>query len=234
MSEPTDSPPETGQTGVPPRDNVVRVAFGAARPMRADACPRAPEKLAVFTRLVEAGMVLVHFDTRVPGARVPPQFAGDVQLGLNFSHRFGLPDFVFDDAGVRASLSFQGQPFFCDVPWSAVFMMRSYVTDDVALFSESMPRELAKLLQQAETESDAGEEARGGAASEGEVADHGSGAGTEPAADDAVGAGSDVLAPGEVSGDAPEDLSPSPSPPPPPEHESPTPRPFGLRLVKSE
>lgn len=132
-------------------DNVVRVAFGAAKPMRADACPRAEEKLAFFSRLIESGMVLVNLDTRVPGTVVPPQFAGDVQLGLNFSHRFGLSDFAYDMRGVRASLSFQGQPVFCDVPWSAVFMIRSYVTEDVSLFSESMPRELAKLLQDAET-----------------------------------------------------------------------------------
>lgn len=141
MSEKDDTPP----------DNVVRVAFGAAKPMRADACPRAEEKLAFFSRLIESGMVLVNLDTRVPGAVVPPQFAGDVQLGLNFSHRFGLSDFEYDLRGVRASLSFQGQPVFCDVPWSAVFMIRSYVTEDVSLFSESMPRELAKLLQDAET-----------------------------------------------------------------------------------
>ena len=141
MTEKDDAPP----------DNVVRVAFGAAKPMRADACPRAEEKLAFFSRLIESGMVLVNLDTRVPGAVVPSQFAGDVQLGLNFSHRFGLSDFEYDTRGVRASLSFQGQPVFCDVPWSAVFMIRSYVTEDVSLFSESMPRELAKLLQDAET-----------------------------------------------------------------------------------
>lgn len=219
MTEPTDSTPAPATptsalagTAVP--DNVVRVAFGAARPIRADACPRAAEKLAAFTRLVDAGMVLVHLDTRVPGARVPPQYAGDVQLGLNFSHRFGLGDFVFDDVGVRASLSFQGQPFFCDVPWSAVFMMRSYVTDDVALFTESMPRELARLLQQADSEERATAESEP-APAPAEVGD--------------AAAASGALAADELPATAPATESPATAP----SAES-APRAFGLRLVKSE
>lgn len=130
-----------------PPDNVVRIAFGAAPEVDAPPDPAADEKLEIFTRLIEAGMVLVNLDTRAPGARVPPQHVGEPQLGLNFSHRFGLDDFSYDERGVRASLSFQGRPFFCDVPWGAVFMLRSYVTGEVVLFPASLPPEIAPLLE---------------------------------------------------------------------------------------
>lgn len=128
-------------------DNVVRVAFGAPREAEIPADPTAAEKLEIFTRLIDAGMVLVNLDARQPGVRVPPMYEGDAQLGLNFSHRFGLDDFAYDERGVRATLSFQGAGHFCDVPWGAVFMVRSYVTGEVVLFPASLPPEIAPLLE---------------------------------------------------------------------------------------
>lgn len=143
-----------------PADNVVRVDFGAARrpkakpPAAVRAPPPAatelgterPEKLRMFARLIEKGMVMVTVDTRVVEVRVPTRFAGELQLNLNFSHRFGLEDFDYDDVGVRGSLSFGGTPFHCELPWHAVYGMTSHVDGERLLWPDSFPKELVSLL----------------------------------------------------------------------------------------
>ena len=144
-----------------PADNVVRVDFGAARrpkakpaaqhvkappPSATDLSAERPEKLRMFARLIEKGMVMVTVDTRVAEVRVPTRFAGELQLNLNFSHRFGLEDFDYDDVGVRASLSFGGSPFFCELPWVAVYGLTSHVDGERLLWPDSFPKELVSLL----------------------------------------------------------------------------------------
>ncbi len=103
-------------------------------------------KREVFEQLIEAGMVMLHLDARRAGVQVPAQHCGDVHLCLNFSHRFGLDDFVCDPDGVSASLSFAGQRFHCVVPWSAVFIMTSQVEPKSYLWPEDLPPELLRML----------------------------------------------------------------------------------------
>lgn len=110
-------------------------------------CPRATEKLALFTDLVARAMVMVTIDTRREGVRVPRHYVGNPQLNLNFSTRFGLEDFAYDIEGVRATLSFQGQASWCVVPWSSVYMMRFTEREgSVAIFAEDFPPELKVLI----------------------------------------------------------------------------------------
>lgn len=132
------------------KDNVIRVAFGQKKDSAPPPKP-APkssserkEKLETFSRYIEEGKVMVTFDARAEGVKVPPSHKGDFQLGLNFSHLFRLDDFDYDEVGVRASLSFSGQPFFCDVPWSSVFLIQSHVTNEAELFQDAVPAELVE------------------------------------------------------------------------------------------
>lgn len=96
-------------------------------------------KLKVFEGMIEEGMVMVTLDTRVPGVSVPAKFRGLPELRLNFSHLFHIDDFDYDTEGVRASLSFDGKRYFCDVPWPAVFMLYSHETGEVLVFEPSTP-----------------------------------------------------------------------------------------------
>lgn len=131
-------------------DNVIRVDFGAQSAPPEEPRPAAPpendEKLGVFADMIEKGTVLVTLDARREGVVVPPQFAGQMRLNLNFCFLFGIPDFEFDPWGVRASLSFGGVDSWCDVPWSAVYMMRSHVENDVMLFPHSIPHEMLAFV----------------------------------------------------------------------------------------
>lgn len=128
---------------------VVRVDFRARVPA---ADPHASEKFAVFSRFAEKGKVMVTLDARRPGVSVPSRFAEDPQLNLDFSMRFGLADFAFDARGVRASLSFQRVPFFCDLPWSAVYALYSHVDNERLTWARSLPREILEQLPEASLE----------------------------------------------------------------------------------
>lgn len=148
-----------------PEGELVRVDFGAKRAVAEK--PAAPatvssaagrhdeEKLGVFTRMIDRGLVMVTLDARADGVHVPEHLRSEPQLALNFSHRFGIEDFTYDEQGVRASLSFSGQDVFCDVPWSAVWMMRSQVDGELAISPDSVPPEIQAALAQASQELEA-------------------------------------------------------------------------------
>ena len=136
-------PPDDEAEAVAEAANVVRVDFRARVPAHD---PAASEKYAVFSRFAEKGKVMVTLDARRPGVSVPSRFAEEAQLNLDFSVRFGLADFAFDARGVRASLSFQRQPFFCDVPWSAVYALFSHVDNERMTWARSLPREILDQL----------------------------------------------------------------------------------------
>lgn len=157
MPEPPDDDVDAAPDAAPPSDeaassveaNVVRVDFRARVPA---ADPSASEKFAVFSRFAEKGKVMVTLDARRPGVSVPSRFVEDAQLNLDFSVRFGLADFAFDSRGVRASLSFQRQPFFCDIPWSAVYALFSHVDNERLTWARSLPREILDQLPEASVE----------------------------------------------------------------------------------
>lgn len=78
-------------------------------------------KLQAFGEALEQGVVLVILDATRPGVQVPSAYAQNRSLGLNFSYKYQLQDFAFDDQGVSATLSFDEGYFYCLVPWEAVY-----------------------------------------------------------------------------------------------------------------
>lgn len=134
------------------RDNVIHVDFGARRARRTIEEPEPPfynvdtfvmdplavKKLEIFSEFVDGGMVSVTLDASAPGVCVPPQFAGRPELVLNFSHRFYIKDFTYDEHAICASLSFSGTPFYCVVPWGAVKILLSHHDNRVAVFDASL------------------------------------------------------------------------------------------------
>jgi stringent starvation protein B len=143
-----------------PANNLVRPDFG--RKSDEDESTTAKEShrraLDFFSCMIELGMVMTTIDATQSGVSVPPQFQAEIQFNLNWSENFGVADFEYDLKGVRGSLSFQGNPFYCEIPWSAVWMIRSHVEDDILPLVEHAPAHLQPMLKQAIEFSVSGEE----------------------------------------------------------------------------
>jgi stringent starvation protein B len=90
--------------------------------MNAGPTPPASKKDALLA-LLDRGLVMIHVDARREGVAVPDHLVHEYHLRLNLSYRFDLPDLEIDDWGVRATLSFRGLGFRCQIPWPSIFAM---------------------------------------------------------------------------------------------------------------
>ena len=135
-------------------DKVIRVDFGARKVVGKEpeppkiVLPDDPEdakKAVSMNAMLLKGAVMVTLDARADGVIVPAAHAGNVGLNLNFDYEYGIPDFEVDEDGVRASLSFGGRDQWCDIPWSAIYAMRSHEDDELMIFPKSFPKELREM-----------------------------------------------------------------------------------------
>ncbi len=69
--------------------------------------------------------MFIHLDPRRPDVLVPRGFMGQPQLvlqvGLNMA--IPIPDLRIEDFGISCTLSFNRSPFWCRIPWSAVYAL---------------------------------------------------------------------------------------------------------------
>lgn len=104
-----------------------------------------PPKKVVALALIEQSSVHLHLDPRAPGVVVPAWFKQQPQLVLQVGMNMPvpIPDLYFDDEKMSCTLSFNRSPFFCIIPWDAVFAMRG---DDGRgmVWPDSLPPEVAK------------------------------------------------------------------------------------------
>jgi stringent starvation protein B len=127
QSKPTGVLRDALDAGVIDRPTFVALAHAEpeevepARSLVDDAA--APDKRTVVEQLLEQGAVLVHVDARKDGVAVPARFRGDPKLVLRFGYGLNpaIVDLAVDDAGIRGTLTFSGQPFHCELPWAAVY-----------------------------------------------------------------------------------------------------------------
>lgn len=115
----------------------------------ADTPPRnLPPKKEVALALLEGDSVFIHLDPRKEGVVVPrthgkqPQLV--LQIGLHLAIR--IPDLTIDDDGVSCTLSFNRAPFWCRLPWGAIYAL---VGPDGRgmLWPEDVPPEVAAQMR---------------------------------------------------------------------------------------
>lgn len=135
-------------------NKVIRVDFGAKKVVDDTAKPastpaafsaESKKKMKAMLAMLEKGTVMLTIDARVEGVTVPPVHATTIGLNLNFDYEFAIPDFMVEEEGVSASLSFGGRNFWCRIPWDAVYGMRSHSDDQLMIFPTSFPAELRAM-----------------------------------------------------------------------------------------
>src|SRR5215471_2823729 len=103
-----------------------------------------PPKKDVATALLQGPSLYIHLDPRKPDVIVPQYFKKQPQLvlqvGLNMA--IPIPDLKVDDDAITCTLSFSRKPFWCRLPWTAVFAL---VGEDMKgmVWPDEVPAEVA-------------------------------------------------------------------------------------------
>jgi stringent starvation protein B len=109
---------------------------------------RLPPKKDVALALLEQASMYIHLDPRAGSVQVPASFKNQPQLvlqvGLNMA--VAIPDLHVDDQGLSCTLSFNRTPFFCMIPWPAVFALVGE-NGQAMVWAEDVPAEVAAQAQ---------------------------------------------------------------------------------------
>ncbi|MEO8918925.1 MAG: ClpXP protease specificity-enhancing factor SspB [Polyangiaceae bacterium] len=109
---------------------------------------RVPPKKDVALALLEQSSIYVHLDPRPEAVQVPAWFKKQPQLvlqvGLNMA--VPIPDLNVDERGLSCTLSFNRAPFFCMIPWPAVFALVGE-NGRAMVWAEDVPAEVAAQAQ---------------------------------------------------------------------------------------
>lgn len=84
-----------------------------------------PPKQDVLLALLQESSVHIHLDPRREAVVVPPWFKNQPQLVLQIglTMPIPIPDLDVGDDGISCTLSFNRSPFYCFVPWTALYAM---------------------------------------------------------------------------------------------------------------
>lgn len=109
-----------------------------------------PPKKEVMLALLESTSVFIHLDPRRAQVAVPKWLTNQPQLVLQVGLNMAVPirDLNVDDECVSCTLSFNRSPFFCWIPWTAIFAL---IGEDgrAMVWPNDVPAELAAQAQQA-------------------------------------------------------------------------------------
>jgi stringent starvation protein B len=109
-----------------------------------------PSKRDAFFAFFGEGSVFVYLDARRSGVKVPPEFAENRQLLLQYGDNMPIPipDLVVNDEGITATLSFSRMPHRTFVPWSAVYMIERTDGHRI-LYYKDVPEDVAIVARPA-------------------------------------------------------------------------------------
>ncbi|MBK6518715.1 MAG: hypothetical protein IPG04_32395 [Polyangiaceae bacterium] len=109
-----------------------------------------PPKKDVLEAFLGNGSARVFVDPRRPDVNVPKWYLKQPELVLRVGHALSppIPDLLVTDEAVSCTLSFNRSPFWCKLPWSAVFAVVSDVDGRGVVWPEDVPIE-SQLLKPA-------------------------------------------------------------------------------------
>jgi stringent starvation protein B len=124
-----------------------------------DVPQKLPPKKEVALALLEGPSMFVHLDPRRQGVLVPKRFLDKPQLVLQVGMNMviPIPDLTVDDEGISCTLSFDRAPFWCRMPWNAIYalvgedgrgmMWPTDIPPEVVAQMQSPPKETSKPQQ---------------------------------------------------------------------------------------
>jgi len=109
-----------------------------------------PKKPEFIGELLEEGPVLLHVDARRDGVAVPERLAGDSKLVLRFGFNLSpaIADLELDDEAISGTLTFGGVPFFCVLPWPAVYAVVSEASQQAMVWPDDVPAEVLHQMSE--------------------------------------------------------------------------------------
>ena len=103
-----------------------------------------PPKKDVALALLQGPSLFIHLDPRKTEVMVPAYFKKQPQLVLQVGMNMAIPipDLKVDDEGVSCTLSFNRRPFWCRLPWTAIYAL---VGEDMKgmIWPDEVPSEVA-------------------------------------------------------------------------------------------
>jgi stringent starvation protein B len=114
---------------------------------------RMEEKKKKLLECLDKGLSQVHLDPRRPGVIAPEHLKNTHILVLNLSYSYDPPDLTVSSWGVRETLTFGPSRFTVGLPWSAIFAIGSLKNNEMFMYPDDMPAELAvKATERVKTE----------------------------------------------------------------------------------
>jgi stringent starvation protein B len=88
-----------------------------------------------FLNMLNHGNVLICLDPRHVDVRVPDEFLDDERLYLEIGFHTPVPmsNLHVNVRRIACMLSFGGQPYFCELPWSSIVSLGNPVTGETFL-----------------------------------------------------------------------------------------------------
>ena len=112
--------------------------------------PRSIEKFELFSTLIGREMTQVLVNSLHEGVSLPEHIIGNPAVPVNWSHKFGIADFVYDADGIQGTLSFNKKNFFVVLPWNSIWMIHapSEGKDSSKAWREDAPHGLLKFTEE--------------------------------------------------------------------------------------
>lgn len=109
-----------------------------------------PLKRDLVVELLGCGPVLVHVDARVESVSVPQHLSEDRRLVLRFGYGLSpaITDLEVSEDALSGTLTFNGVPHHCILPWPAVYAVVSDVDQRGMVWPEDVPKEVLEEMAQ--------------------------------------------------------------------------------------
>jgi hypothetical protein len=101
------------------------------------------DKFSYFCELICDSMTTVKINTKAEGVEVPGSVKEQHLIAaINWSHKFNLEDFIYDEEGVRGTLSFKERLFFTNIPWRSVWAISFPNGGKCREWKDDLPKEI--------------------------------------------------------------------------------------------